>query len=76
MTGLFTIQNLMTLGMLVVLQAVLGFDNLLYVSLESKRVAEDKQQFVRRLGIGLANRIAVRRDQGNRSTQGQDAVRI
>ena len=31
--GVFEI--LMTLGMLVLLQAVLGFDNLLYISLES-----------------------------------------
>ncbi len=49
-----TLDNLFTLGMLIFLQAVLGFDNLLYISLESKRVAEDKQQMVRRLGIGLA----------------------
>jgi predicted tellurium resistance membrane protein TerC len=49
-----TIDNLFTLGMLIFLQAVLGFDNLLYISLESKRVAEDKQQMVRRIGIGLA----------------------
>ncbi len=49
-----TIDNLLTLGMLIFLQAVLGFDNLLYISLESKRVAEDKQQMVRRVGIGLA----------------------
>lgn len=48
------IENLMTLGMLVFLQAVLGFDNLLYISIESKRVEEDKQQMVRRVGIGLA----------------------
>ncbi len=54
MAELFTIHTLMTLGMLVMLQAVLGFDNLLYISLESKRVAEEKQQMVRRLGIGLA----------------------
>jgi predicted tellurium resistance membrane protein TerC len=54
MSALFTIENLMTLAMLTLLQAVLGFDNLLYVSLESKRVAEDKQQYVRRLGIGMA----------------------
>ena len=33
--GVFEI--LMTLGMLVLLQAVLGFDNLLYISLESQR---------------------------------------
>ena len=54
MEGLFTLENLFTLGMLVFLQAVLGFDNLLYISLESKRVAADKQQYVRRVGIGLA----------------------
>lgn len=54
MADLFTLQNLFTLGMLVLLQAVLGFDNLLYISLESKRVAPEKQQFVRRMGIGLA----------------------
>ncbi|TNE87904.1 MAG: tellurium resistance protein TerC [Deltaproteobacteria bacterium] len=54
MAELFTVQNLFTLGMLVFLQAVLGFDNLLYISLESKRVPEDKQQYVRRVGIGLA----------------------
>ena len=51
---LFSFENLGTLLMLIFLQAVLGFDNLLYVSIESKRVAEDKQQLVRRLGIGLA----------------------
>ena len=48
------IENFITLGMLILLQAVLGFDNLLYVSLESKRAPEDKQDFVRKLGIGLA----------------------
>ena len=58
MENLFTIQSLMTLAMLVLLQAVLGFDNLLYISLESKRVEESQQQRVRRIGIGLA--IALR----------------
>ncbi|MCA8967969.1 MAG: tellurium resistance protein TerC, partial [Planctomycetes bacterium] len=51
---LFTVENLFTLAMLVFLQAVLGFDNLLYISIESKRVPEDKQQLVRRLGSVLA----------------------
>ncbi len=32
-----SLDNVMTLGMLILLQAVLGFDNLLYISLESKR---------------------------------------
>ncbi len=54
MADLFTLENLFTLGMLVMLQAVLGFDNLLYISLESQRVAPHRQQFVRRMGIGLA----------------------
>ena len=52
--GLFTIQNLFTLGMLVLLQAVLGFDNLLYISLESQRVKGSQQSKIRKWGIGLA----------------------
>lgn len=54
MTDLFTIENLFTLVMLVLLQAVLGFDNLLYISLESKKAPQDKRSYVRKLGIGLA----------------------
>ena len=52
--SLFTLENLVSLAMLVLLQAVLGFDNLLYISLESQRAPKDKQAFVRKLGIGLA----------------------
>ena len=52
--SLFSIGGILTLGMLVLLQAVLGFDNLLYISIESKRVAADKQSMVRKTGIGLA----------------------
>ncbi len=51
---LFTLDNLFTLAMLVLLQAVLGFDNLLYISLESKRAPAESQATVRRLGIGIA----------------------
>ncbi|MFT4537341.1 MAG: putative tellurium resistance membrane protein TerC [Saprospiraceae bacterium] len=47
-------EHFLTLGLLVMLQAVLGFDNLLYISLESKRAPKDKQQYVRRVGIGAA----------------------
>ena len=54
MAELFTVSGIMTLLMLVLLQAVLGFDNLLYISIESKRVPEDKQAMVRKFGIGLA----------------------
>lgn len=48
------IDNIVTLGMLTLLQAVLGFDNLLYISLESKRAPEHAQAMVRRLGITIA----------------------
>jgi len=48
------IQNLFTLLMLIMLQAVLGFDNLLYISLESKRAPAEKQRMVRIWGIGIA----------------------
>ncbi|MBX2840425.1 MAG: tellurium resistance protein TerC [Flammeovirgaceae bacterium] len=48
------IENILTLLMLVLLQAVLGLDNLLYISLESQRVAKDKQAFVRKMGIAVA----------------------
>ena len=52
---LFTLENLIALGMLTLLQAVLGFDNLLYISLESKRVeGAENQAMVRRWGIGIA----------------------
>ncbi len=54
METLFNLENFATLGALVLLQAVLGFDNLLYISLESKRAPADKQAMVRKVGIGLA----------------------
>lgn len=44
----------MTLLMLTLLQVVLGFDNLLYISLESNRAPVEEQARVRKLGIGLA----------------------
>ncbi|NAS30638.1 tellurium resistance protein TerC [Flavobacteriaceae bacterium R38] len=54
MEGIFTLDNIITLGMLTLLQAVLGLDNLLYISLESKRAPEERQPRVRAIGIGLA----------------------
>ena len=56
MAELFTASGFFTLLMLIMLQAVLGFDNLLYISIESKRVGEEggKASMVRRWGIGLA----------------------
>ena len=50
----FTTSGLFTLLMLLLLQAVLGFDNLLYISIESKRVGEEKAGMVRQWGIGIA----------------------
>lgn len=51
---LFSAAGLSTLLMLILLQAVLGFDNLLYISMESQRVAERDRARVRKQGILLA----------------------
>ena len=51
---LFTVENLFTLAMLTLLQAVLGLDNLLYIALESKRAEPSEQKRVRQIGIGGA----------------------
>ncbi|MDP6035032.1 MAG: TerC family protein [Verrucomicrobiota bacterium] len=47
-------EIMFTLLMLILLQAVLGFDNLLYISLESKRAPEKDQSKVRKWGIAIA----------------------
>ncbi|GAB1855710.1 TerC family protein [Flavobacteriaceae bacterium MHTCC 0001] len=52
------LENIFTLLMLVLLQAVLGFDNLLYISLESKKAPVKDQKRVRKVGILIA--IALR----------------
>ena len=54
MADLFTLENLMTLAMLTMLQAVLGLDNLLYIALESKRAKPSEQKKVRKIGIAAA----------------------
>lgn len=55
MAELFSPAGFATLLALIALQAVLGFDNLLYISIESKRVGDPKKASqVRRWGIGLA----------------------
>ena len=51
---LFSLDNFVTLLILIFLQAVLGFDNLLYLSIESKRVPPEDQARVRKIGIALA----------------------
>jgi predicted tellurium resistance membrane protein TerC len=54
MESIFAIENLISLALLILLQAVLGLDNLLYISIESKRAPLEDQDRVRKLGIGLA----------------------
>ncbi|WP_285670072.1 TerC family protein [Paralimibaculum aggregatum] len=54
MDELFTLTSLLNLGVLIFLQAVLGFDNLLYISIESQRAPAADQARVRRTGILIA----------------------
>ena len=51
---LFSLENVLNLGVLIFLQAVLGFDNLLYISIESQRAPAADQARVRKLGITIA----------------------
>ena len=52
--GLFTVDALVTFLILTALETVLGFDNLLYISIESKKVDPAREAWVRRTGIMLA----------------------
>lgn len=54
MTELLSFQNFGNLFVLIFLQAVLGFDNLLYISIESKRAPKEHQSSVRKTGILIA----------------------
>lgn len=55
MAELLTLEALFTLFMLILLQAVLGFDNLLYIAIESNKVGDEKDaRKVRKWGIGIA----------------------
>lgn len=54
MADLFTLESLFNLGVLIFLQIVLGFDNLLYISIESRRAPAEAQARVRRTGILIA----------------------
>lgn len=54
MADLLTAHNLLNLVMLLFLQAVLGFDNLLYISIESQRAPVAQQKAVRFWGIIIA----------------------
>jgi len=54
MVEIFSIENWFTLVMIIMLQAVLGFDNLLYISLEANKVEPEKRSMVRKLGLAIA----------------------
>lgn len=54
LSGFFSAENFLNLLVLIFLQAVLGFDNLLYISIESKRAPAESQAKVRRMGILIA----------------------
>ncbi len=54
MSELISLENLGNLIMLCFLQAVLGFDNLLYISIQSQRAPQEKQKSVRFWGIIIA----------------------
>ena len=59
MAELLTLENLGNLVMLIFLQAVLGFDNLLYISIESQRAPVAQQRSVRYWGILIAVALRV-----------------
>jgi predicted tellurium resistance membrane protein TerC len=59
MADLLTLGNLTDLLMLCFLQAVLGFDNLLYISIESQRAPAAQQKSVRFWGIIIAVALRV-----------------
>ena len=59
MADLLTIENATNLIMLCFLQAVLGFDNLLYISIESQRAPVAQQKSVRFWGIIIAVALRV-----------------
>ncbi len=59
MADVLTIENLANLGVLIFLQAVLGFDNLLYISIESQRAPKEYQKRVRFWGIIIAVALRV-----------------
>ncbi len=54
MGELLSFGNMITLGLLVLLQIVLGVDNLLYISLVSKQGPEHQQKMLRQVGIAIA----------------------
>jgi predicted tellurium resistance membrane protein TerC len=52
--ALFSVEGLVALASLTVMEIVLGVDNILLVAILSQRVARPRRARVRRLGVGLA----------------------
>ena len=54
MTELLTVNNLLALLTLTVLEIVLGIDNIVFIAILSGRLPKEKQALARRLGLGVA----------------------
>ncbi len=57
--GLFSFSGLFTVLILSALEVVMGFDNLLYISIDARRVAPNRQSFVRRAGTLISLAMSV-----------------
>ncbi len=54
MESLLTVENAVALLTLTILEIVLGVDNIVFLAIVTQDVPREKQNFVRRLGLGLA----------------------
>ncbi len=52
--GLFTLQNALALVTLAALEIVLGIDNIVFISILTGKLAEEKRVFARRVGLFVA----------------------
>ena len=57
--GLFSISGLFTVVILTALEVVMGFDNLLYISIDARRAAPESQAYVRRVGTFISLGMSV-----------------
>ena len=58
-SGLFSFGGLFTVLILTALEVVMGFDNLLYISIDARRAAAESQAFVRRAGTLISLAMSV-----------------
>jgi len=54
MADIFTVQSMIALLTLTILEIVLGVDNIIFLAIVTQDVPKDQQGMVRRLGLGLA----------------------